>query len=44
MIIIFREVVKHDEFLSLSIEEVIKIISSNDLIVKHEEEVSNLIF
>jgi len=41
MIIIFREVVKHDEFLSLSSEEVIELISCNDLNVPFEESVSN---
>ena len=42
MIIIFREVVKSDEFLSLSFEDVVKIISCNDLAVPNEEKVSKL--
>jgi len=42
MTIIFREVVKSDEFLSLSSEEVVKIISCNDLAVPYEEKVSKL--
>jgi len=40
MIINFRDVVKGDEFLSLSIEEVIKLISSDVLNVPSEEKVS----
>lgn len=40
MIIIFREVVKYDEFLSLSLEEMIELISCNDLTVPFEENVS----
>lgn len=44
MKIIFREVVRYDEFLSLSIEEVIEIISRNDLVVRTEEKVSNRTF
>ena len=40
MKIIFREVVKSDEFLSLSSEDVVKIISCNDLAVPYEEKVS----
>ncbi|XP_016664993.1 ring canal kelch protein-like [Acyrthosiphon pisum] len=36
----FLEVVKSDEFLSLSSEDVVKIISSNDLAVPYEEKVS----
>jgi len=40
MIIIFSEVVKYDEFLSLPSEEVIELISSNDLTVPFEENVS----
>jgi len=39
---IFRDVVKSDEFLSLSSEDVIKIISCNDLAVPYEEKVSKL--
>ncbi|XP_026808340.1 ring canal kelch homolog [Rhopalosiphum maidis] len=35
----FLEVVEHDEFLSLSSEEVIKLISCNDIYVPFEEEV-----
>jgi len=42
MTIIFREVVKSDEFLSLSSEDVIKLISRNDLSVPFEEKVSKL--
>jgi len=42
MIIIFREVVKHDDFLCLSPEEIIKIISSNDLNAPLEQNVSKL--
>jgi len=41
MTIIFREVVKSDEFLSLSSEDVVKIISCNDLAVPFEENVRN---
>lgn len=40
MIIIFREMVKYDEFLSLSPEEVIKLISYNYLVIPFEEKVS----
>jgi len=42
MIIIFREVVKGDEFLYLSYEKVIQLISSDDLAVPFEEKVSKL--
>lgn len=42
MIIIFREVVKYEEFLSLSPEEVIKLISCNYFTGAFEEKVSNL--
>jgi len=42
MTIIFREVVKSDEFLSLSSEDVVKIISCNDLAVPFEENVRKL--
>jgi len=38
----FREVVKVDEFLSLPSEDVVKIISCNDLAVPFEENVSKL--
>jgi len=41
-IIISREVVQFDEFLSLSFEEVIKLISYDDLFVPSEEKVSKL--
>jgi len=40
MTIYFREVVKTDEFLSLSPEDMVKIISCNDLAVPYEEKVS----
>jgi len=40
MIIIFREVVKCDEFLHLSCEKVIQLISCDDLAVPFEEKVS----
>lgn len=39
MITIFRKVVEAEEFLSLSSEEVIKLISSNDINVPFEEKV-----
>lgn len=42
MTIIFREVVKNDEYLSLSSEDVVKLISCNDLAVPFEEKVSKL--
>lgn len=42
MIIIFRAVIECDEFLSLSFEEIIKLISHNDLAVPLEEKVSHL--
>jgi len=42
VIIIFSEVVEYDEFLSLSFEEVIGLISCNDLNVPFEEKVSRL--
>jgi len=42
MIIIFREMVKDDEYLSLSSDDLGKIISSNDLAVSFEEKVSKL--
>jgi len=42
MIIIFREVAKSDEFLYLSYEKVIQLISSDDLAVPFEEKVSLL--
>jgi len=44
MFIIFREVVNADEFLSLSSEDVVKLISYNDLAVPFEEKVSKLRF
>jgi len=40
MIFIFREVVKGEDFLSLSSEDLVKLISSNDLAVPSEENVS----
>jgi len=40
MLVIFRKVVKYDEFLSLSSVEVIKLISCNDLFAPLEEKVS----
>lgn len=40
MINIFREVAKSEDFLSLSSEDVVKIISCNDLAVPYEEKVS----
>jgi len=40
MTIIFKDVVKTDEFLFLSSEDVVKIISYNDLAVTLEEKVS----
>jgi len=39
MIIIFRKVVKYDEFLSLSSVEVIKLISCSEIVVPIEEKV-----
>lgn len=39
MIIIFREVTQCNEFLSLSVEEVIKLISCDDLTVPFEDKV-----
>jgi len=42
MIIIFREVVKYDDFLCLSSEELIQIISSDDLNAPLEQNVSKL--
>lgn len=39
MIIISREVVKGDEFLTLSSQELVKLISCNDLAVPFEENV-----
>lgn len=42
MIIIFREVVKDDEFLFLPSEDLIKLISCDDLAVPLEEKVSKL--
>jgi len=42
MIIIFREVVKYEEFLTLPPEELIDIISSNDLNAPLEQNVSKL--
>jgi len=42
MIIIFREVVKYDDFLCLCPEELIKIICSNDLNAPLEQNVSKL--
>jgi len=44
MVIIFRDVVKGKEFLSLSTEEVIELISSNVLNAPSEEKVSKLKF
>jgi len=41
-ILIFREVVGGDEFLSLSSEQVIQLISSNKLTVPSEEKVGTL--
>lgn len=42
MINIFREVANGEDFLSLFVEDVIKIISCNDLAVPFEEKVSKL--
>lgn len=42
MFIIYRYVANCEEFLSLSYEEVIKLISCNDLFVPNEEKVSKL--
>jgi len=42
MINIFREVAKCEDFLSLSFEDVVKIISCNDIAVPFEEKVSKL--
>ena len=42
MIIISREVAKGEDFLSLSSEDLVKLISSNDLAVPFEEKVSKL--
>jgi len=42
MINIFRDVAKSEDFLSLSSEDVIKIISCNDIAVPFEEKVSKL--
>jgi len=42
MTIIFRDVVKSNEYLSLSAEDVIKLISCNDLAVPFEEKVRKL--
>jgi len=42
MVIIFRDVVKGNEFLSLSTEKVIELISSNVLNAPFEEKVSKL--
>lgn len=39
IIIIYRDVVKGDEFLSLSSQQVIKLIACNDIAVPHEEKV-----
>lgn len=40
MIHIFRDVAKGEDFLSLSAEDVVKIISCNDIAVPYEEKVS----
>jgi kelch-like protein 2/3 len=42
MFIIFREMVKGDEFILLTCEKVIELISCNDIAVPSEEKVSKL--
>jgi len=42
MVTISREVVEGEDFLSLSSEDLVKLISSNDLAVPFEEKVSKL--
>ncbi|XP_022163651.1 uncharacterized protein LOC111029101 [Myzus persicae] len=37
MIYILSKIVKYDEFLSLSFEELVKLISYDDLVIPHEE-------
>lgn len=42
MIYILSKIVKYDEFLSLSFEELVKLISYDDLVIPHEEKVNRL--